>query len=103
MSEYIINDPDFVLFDNYYASRSYNPYIDCAIIDVPIAYFPVQFVYGIQKQSPYFDAFWFQLNRLKESGATKQILERYETESQVISYGIIFLIISKLDKRFTIS
>jgi hypothetical protein len=48
-----------------------------------VAYFPVSFAYTIQKQSPYFDAFWFHMTRLKENGAFKQIMDSYETQPQV--------------------
>ncbi|XP_059081679.1 glutamate receptor ionotropic, kainate glr-3-like isoform X2 [Tigriopus californicus] len=83
LSMKIIEESGYALFDNFFTTISYEPYEECQIIAVPVAYFPVQFAYAFQKKSPYFDAFWYQLNKMKERGATKQILEKYEAGKQV--------------------
>ena len=73
----------FALFDNYYATTPYDVYAKCQIIDVPVQYFPVQFAYAMQKQSPYFKAFWYQMSKLKENGAFHITEKRYESQPQV--------------------
>ena len=53
------------------------------MIDIPVQYFPVQFAYTIQKDSPYFPAFWYQMSKLKENGAFHITQNRYKAASQV--------------------
>ena len=84
LSHKIIDEPDFALFDNYFATINFEPYKSCKIIEIPGAYFPVEFAYTFQKNSPFFEAFWFHMNRMKETGATDQIMEKYKIEPQVI-------------------
>ena len=61
LSEKLLTDPSYALFDNYYSVITYEPYKTCAIVAIPQAYFPVQFAYAFQKRSPYFGAFWHQV------------------------------------------
>ena len=51
---YYTIETGFALFDNYYATTPYDVYLQCKIIDIPVQYFPVQFGYAMQKESPYF-------------------------------------------------
>ncbi len=53
-----VSSDGFALYDNFYASVTYEPYKTCQVIPIPVEYFPVQFAYAFQKDSPYFDAFW---------------------------------------------
>ena len=80
---YYTLETGFALFDNYYATIPYDVYLECKIIDIPVQYYPVQFAYGIQKNSPYFPAFWYQMSKLKENGAFHIIQKRYKAPDQV--------------------
>ena len=37
----------------------------------------------MQKESPYFKAFWYQMSKLKENGAFHITQQRYEAQPQV--------------------
>ena len=71
------------MYDNYFATSSYDYYVNCEIIDVPKMYFPVQFAYTIQKNSPYFDALWFHMAKLKENGVFNEILNNDKPKPQM--------------------
>ena len=73
--EKIVAESDYALFDNFYTTITYEPYKKCEIIAIPIQYFPVQFAYGFQKNSPYFDAFWYMV-RLIEFNCLKASINR---------------------------
>ena len=66
-----------VLFDNFYTTITYKPYKDCEIIAIPVAYFPVQFAYGFQKKSPYFDLFWRHVSQEHDH----KLLDTYSKEN----------------------
>ncbi len=42
-----------------------------------------QFAFAFQKGSAYFDAFWYQQNKMRERGSAQQILRKYEAAAQV--------------------
>ncbi len=42
LSRMAAQSPDYALYDNFYTTVTYAPYIECRIIPIPVEYFPVQ-------------------------------------------------------------
>ncbi len=82
MATKIIADPEFALYDNFFAVRTYAEYSDCEIIAIPERFDTKPYAYGFQKNSPFLGPFNYFLKQLRERGATKQILEVYESRPQ---------------------
>ncbi|TRY71158.1 hypothetical protein TCAL_09674 [Tigriopus californicus] len=77
LTDLVANDPDYVLYDNFYSSRTYGAYRRCQIIDVPQIYDQKVFAYGFQKNSPFLPIFNFHLKRMLERGSMNQVVEKY--------------------------
>ena len=84
----------FAMFDNFFPIKYYRDYIDCQILDIPRAYFPAQFAYTIQKDSPFLEAFTYHMNVLKERGAMKVV----STKARVIN-AALFIFMQLLLQR----
>ena len=63
---------------------SYFPgYRTCGVIAIPAKYDSKYCSYGYQKHSPYQGLFDHYIKEMREKGALKQILDKYETGTQV--------------------
>ena len=58
-------------------------YSSCKIVAAPAKYDFKPYAYGFQKDSPYLGLFNHYIKELGEKGALKQILNKYETGTQV--------------------
>lgn len=85
LTDLVANDPDYVLYDNFYSSRTYDAYRRCKIIDVPEIYDQKVFAYGFQKNSPFLPIFNFHL---KVRGVFYQ--PNFKVRSSVIMAGYDF-------------
>lgn len=83
MIDLILEDPSFVLLDEYYALLFYDKYAKCEVLTVPKDYFRGTYAYAIQENSPFKDLFRYHIEILKERGALDQISDRYAPEPQV--------------------
>ena len=63
--------------------KEYKEYLSCKIVDTGISLYREQLAFAMQKNSPYFEAFSFHINRMKESGYVQRHLEKYEHPPQV--------------------
>jgi hypothetical protein len=72
-----------VFHPNLLIFRTYEAYTECQIIATPEKYDVKPYAYGFQKDSPYLGPFNYYLKQLRERGATKQIVEKYESRPQV--------------------
>ena len=82
MIDFILENPDYTLFDNFIGIKYREKYKSCKIVDIPVKYFPRQFAFTIQKNSEYFDAFNHHLLKMKERGSFQQIIEKYRVSQQ---------------------
>lgn len=53
----IAEDPELVLYDNYFSIRTFEKFQKCLILDIPTQYDQKVFSYAFQKNSPYLDLF----------------------------------------------
>ena len=60
----IAEDPELVLYDNYFTIRTYEKYQKCLIVDIPTPYDQKVLSYAFQKNSPYLDLFNYHLKVL---------------------------------------
>ena len=58
-------------------------YGDCKVIAIPAKYDYKPYAYGLQKDSPYLGLFNYYLKEMREKGALKQILNKFESGEQV--------------------
>lgn len=78
-----MDDPEFAMYDNFFAVSSYSSYSECEIIAIPQKYDFKPYAYGFQFNSPYLGPFNYFLKQMRERGAMKNILEKYESRPQV--------------------
>ena len=71
------------MYDNAQASKKYEPYLSCAVVDTGVPYFAVAFAYAIQKNSPFYAAFHYHISKLIEIGTIQKSIEANEGEGQV--------------------
>ena len=83
MTETLLKDSSFVVYDNAQASKKYAPYITCQVVVTGMKYFPVQLAYAIPKNSPFYGAFHYHISKLKEIGTIKRYVDSYEGLDQV--------------------
>ena len=62
---------------------SFPEYKSCQVIVIPTKYDFKPYAYGFQKDSPYLGLFNHYLKEMREKGALKQILNKYESGAQV--------------------
>ena len=82
MTKTLLNDASYAVYDNAQATKKYDPYRLCQVIDTGVPYFPVTFAYAMPKNSPFFAAFYYHLSQLKEIGAIKRYHDANEGEAQ---------------------
>ena len=78
----MLKDPDAAYLGED-ATQSHEPYISCQIIDTAVTYLPVQFAYVMPKKSPVYQAFYYNINKLKETGTLQRYAESYARQGQV--------------------
>ena len=61
----------------------FSSYKSCKMIAIPTKYNFKPYAYGFQKDSPYLGLFNHYLKEMREKGVLKQILNKYETGTQV--------------------
>ena len=74
----LLKDSSFAVYDNAQATKEYEQYKNCSVIETGVPYFPVTFTYAMPKSSPYFAAFQYHIEQLKEIG----VIKRYHYENQ---------------------
>lgn len=79
----IMAEPEFAMYDNFFAVRTYASYSDCEIIAIPQKYDFKPYAYGFQMNSAFLGPFNYFLKQMRERGALKKILEKYESRPQV--------------------
>ena len=79
----VIAEPEYALYDNYFAVVSYTAYANCEIIAIPKKYDFKPYAYGFQKDSALLPLFNFYLKQMREGGTMKQILEKFESRPQI--------------------
>ena len=62
--------------------KQYEEYIRCEIIDLGKAVYTAQLAWAMQKQSPFYLAFDYNIRRLKEIGAIRRYDKRYKIKAQ---------------------
>ena len=62
--------------------KSYEAYFSCKIVDTGVSFYREQLAFAMPKKSPYFDLFYFHINRLKESGKVQRYKQIYERNPQ---------------------
>eukprot|EP00095_Tigriopus_kingsejongensis_P012527 maker-scaffold455_size166772-snap-gene-0.36 protein:Tk12527 transcript:maker-scaffold455_size166772-snap-gene-0.36-mRNA-1 annotation:"hypothetical protein L798_01404" len=77
LTDLVASDPDYVLYDNFYSSRTFDAYRRCKIIAVPKVYEKKVFAYAFQRDSPFLPLFNFNLKRMLERGSMNQVVEKY--------------------------
>ena len=82
MINYPLNNPTIALYDNFFSASSFPEYRDCKLIAIPAKYDFKPYAYGLQKDSPFLAIFNHYLRELREKGALKQILKKYESGAQ---------------------
>ena len=83
LTQTLLKDSSYAVYDNAQASKEYEPYLTCKVIDTGVKYFPVAFAYAMPKNSPFYAAFHYHISKLKEIGAIKKSIDAYEAEAQV--------------------
>ena len=83
LTEILAKDPSYVVYDNAQATKAMEPYVKCLVIDTGVQYYPVTFAYAMPKNSPFFEAFEYHINHLKEIGAVKRYHNMYKTQDPV--------------------
>ena len=68
-------------------SSHFPTYKACDVIAIPAKYNSKHVSYGYQKHSPYQGLFDHYIKEMREKGALKQILNKYETNTQVCPDG----------------
>jgi ABC-type amino acid transport substrate-binding protein len=63
--------------------KKYREYLTCDILDTGVSFYQEQLAFAIRKNSPYFEAFSFHINRLKESGDIGRYDGIYGRQKQV--------------------
>ena len=75
----IIEDPSFVVMEQFDTTKFYPQYYHCNISEVPgTAYFYRDIAYPITKGSQFFELFMYHLIRIKENGILNQKEEFYK-------------------------
>lgn len=66
----------------FFAFSAFPEYSDCQVIVAPARYDYKPYAYGFQKNSPYLGLFNHYLKEMRERGALKKILNKYESKAQ---------------------
>ena len=82
MIQYSANDPNIALYDNFFSSSAFGAYTNCDVIAIPGKYNFKPYAYGFQKHSPYLGLFNYYLKEMREKGALKKILKKWESPGQ---------------------
>ena len=82
MIDYPLQDSNVALYENFFGVSAFPEYADCQLIAIPAKIDFKPFAYALQKDSPFLGIFNHYLRELREKGALKQILNKYESEEQ---------------------
>ena len=65
------------------ALKTDKSYVSCQIIDTGPKYMPVQYAFGIAKGSPFFQLFYYRIQKLKETGVYHRYAQSYGGQFQI--------------------
>lgn len=82
-----MKDSSFAVYDNAQATKRYEPYLSCDIVDTGIQNFPVTFAYAMPKNSPFFALFQYHIGQLKEIGVFKRYQDEHGGEYRTCPYN----------------
>jgi hypothetical protein len=79
----VIDNPSIALYTNYFGTDGHFLYTDCQLIAIPAKYDYKPYAFAFQKDSPYLGLFNHFLKEMKERGALKKVLNKYQSQPQV--------------------
>ena len=82
MINYPLQDSNVALYDNFFGPSASPEYSDCQVVAIAKIDFK-PFAYALQKDSPFLGIFNHYLQEMREIGALKKILNKYESGEQV--------------------
>ena len=83
----LLKDESLAVYDDFLAVTVWPSYKTCEVITLPAKYASIHVAYGYQKHSPYQGLFDYYIKEMKETGALKKILNKYETDTPVCPDG----------------
>ena len=83
MNALLLRDESLAVYQNFFGGSYFPSFKTCGVIAIPAKYDSKYCSYGYQKHSPYQGLFDHYIKEMREKGALKQILDKYETGTQV--------------------
>merc|ERR1712117_696701 len=92
--DWVVEDGDRALYENFFAVKSDKRYIDCEIIALPGEYDPKSLAFAYQLNSSYAWIFDYHINLIRENGVIDQASRKFKGPEQScpdFRYAAVFL------------
>ena len=81
LADYIVDNPFVAAYHD--SLINYNPhFMNCEIISTSAPTHTARVGWAIQKQSPFYDTFFYHIEKMKESGSVDRSIKKYKTQDQ---------------------